>query len=54
MKRLNKTEWTDGKHVYVGNPKQGFTRKDDVVEEPRVVVLDEPVELEPVKPNDAE
>lgn len=35
MKRLNATEWTDGKHIYVGNPRDGFKLK--VNEEPPVL-----------------
>lgn len=43
MKRLNRTEWTDGKDIYVGNPKEGFTLKEKV----RIVELEEPTQLKP-------
>lgn len=29
MKRLNANEWTDGKDIYYGNPRDGFIKKDE-------------------------
>jgi len=29
MKRISKDKWTDGEHLYSGNPKDGFTRIDN-------------------------
>lgn len=40
MKRLSNDLWTDGKHTYKGNPRDGFVR---VVEGEPVVVEDRPV-----------
>ena len=49
MKRINETEWTDGKDIYVGNPKQGFTLK----QQQSPIVDSGVVELQPMpKPED--
>jgi len=29
MKRISKDKWTDGEHLYSGNPKDGFTKIGD-------------------------
>lgn len=29
MKRISKDKWTDGEHLYEGNPKDGFKRIGD-------------------------
>lgn len=35
MKKISKDKWTDGEHIYEGNPKDGFTRvgNDDLKDE---------------------
>jgi hypothetical protein len=35
MKRISKDKWTDGEHIYEGNPKDGFTKvgNDDLKDE---------------------
>lgn len=35
MKRTgNPNEWTDGKDIYIGNPRDGFTKKDKEMKKP--------------------
>jgi hypothetical protein len=47
MKRISDTEWTDGKNIYIGNPRDGFKLK--TVEQPPVME-DAPIVEEGIQP----
>jgi len=50
MKRTNNpNEWTDGKNIYVGNPKDGFKKKNGTTTPKEVVEPTEEVVLKPVE-----
>ena len=50
MKRTNNpNEWTDGKNIYVGNPRDGFQKKGGQQTPKKVVEVQEQVVLSPVE-----